>query len=173
MKLNKGEWSEVYVFLKLLAEGKLYAADKDLKKIEDIYYSVLEIINKDINRYFEHKNGRVSIKDESENIYKEYDVRDFAKHALNLLTSIIDNKGSSFEVADTTNFMSELGISKLKAKSQDKRDIILKVHDSVIGRDDILGFSIKSNLLIKYLKQTKFLKMKWMLKHLIVIITIE
>mgnify|MGYP003419049853 FL=1 len=146
MKLNKGEWSEVYVFLKLLAEGKLYAADKDLKKIEDIYYSVLEIINKDINRYFEHKNGRVSIKDESENIYKEYDVRDFAKHALNLLTSIIDNKGSSFEVADTTNFMSELGISKLKAKSQDKRDIILKVHDSVIGRDDILGFSIKSNL---------------------------
>ena len=34
MKLNKGEWSEVYVFLKLLAEGKLYAADKDLKKIE-------------------------------------------------------------------------------------------------------------------------------------------
>jgi hypothetical protein len=49
MKLNKGEWSEVYVFLKLLAEGKLYAADKDLKKIKDIYYSVLEIINKDIN----------------------------------------------------------------------------------------------------------------------------
>jgi type II restriction enzyme len=37
MKLNKGEWSEVYVFLKLLAEGKLYAADKDLKKIEDLF----------------------------------------------------------------------------------------------------------------------------------------
>jgi type II restriction enzyme len=41
MKLNKGEWSEVYVFLKLLAEGKLYAADKDLKKIEDIYYVIV------------------------------------------------------------------------------------------------------------------------------------
>jgi len=35
MKLNKGEWSEVYVFLKLLAEGKLYAADKDLNRMAD------------------------------------------------------------------------------------------------------------------------------------------
>jgi len=146
MKLNKGEWSEVYVFLKLLAEGKLYAADKDLKKIEDIYYSVLGIINKDIDRYFEHKNGRVLIKDEVQNLYKEYDVGDFATHALNLLGSIVDNKGSSFEVSGTTEFMKELGVTKLKAKSRDKKDIILKVHDAVISSDSILGFSIKSNL---------------------------
>ncbi len=29
---NKGEWSEIYVFLRLLEIGKLYAADKNLKK---------------------------------------------------------------------------------------------------------------------------------------------
>jgi len=29
---NKGEWSEAYVFLKLLGDGKLYAADQNLKK---------------------------------------------------------------------------------------------------------------------------------------------
>ncbi|MBD3211216.1 MAG: HpaII family restriction endonuclease, partial [Candidatus Lokiarchaeota archaeon] len=28
---NKGEWSEIYVFFKLLADGKLYAADGDLQ----------------------------------------------------------------------------------------------------------------------------------------------
>ena len=27
---NKGEWSEIYVLFKLLAEGKLYAADEHL-----------------------------------------------------------------------------------------------------------------------------------------------
>ena len=32
---NKGEWSELYVFLKLLGSGILYAADADLNKIEN------------------------------------------------------------------------------------------------------------------------------------------
>jgi HpaII restriction endonuclease. len=34
MKLrgNKGEWSEIYTFLKLLADGKLYAADENLTR---------------------------------------------------------------------------------------------------------------------------------------------
>ena len=31
-KLNKGEWAELYVLLRLLGEGKLYAADNMLKK---------------------------------------------------------------------------------------------------------------------------------------------
>ena len=34
---NKGEWAEIYIFLKLLADGKLYAADRNLKKIDDTY----------------------------------------------------------------------------------------------------------------------------------------
>ena len=146
MKLNKGEWSEVYVFLKLLAEGKLYAADKDLNRIADRYYSVLQVMREDIGKYFKHDGGKILILDKEGKLYREHDCKEFTLHSLSLLDSIIDNKGSSFEVADTTNFMSELGISKLKAKSQDKRDIIIKVHDAVIGTDSILGFSIKSNL---------------------------
>ena len=37
---NKGEWSELYVFLKLLGEGILYAADSDLNKIENLTATV-------------------------------------------------------------------------------------------------------------------------------------
>ena len=44
---NKGEWSELYVFLKLLGEGVLYAADADLKKIKDLYYPLIEILRKE------------------------------------------------------------------------------------------------------------------------------
>ena len=33
---NKGEWSEIYVLLRLLADGKIYAADSELNKLEDI-----------------------------------------------------------------------------------------------------------------------------------------
>jgi type II restriction enzyme len=146
MKLNKGEWSEVYVFLKLLAEGKLYAADKNLNRMPRRYYSVLQIMREDIGKYFKCEGGKVFILNKEGEIYKEHDCEEFTSHSLRLLNSIVNNKAPSFEVADATNFMSKLGISKLKAESQDKRDIIIKVHDSVIGTDEVLGFSIKSNL---------------------------
>ncbi|WP_423740652.1 HpaII family restriction endonuclease, partial [Enterococcus cecorum] len=37
-KFNKGEWSELYVFFSALAEGKIYAADENLQKIENTFY---------------------------------------------------------------------------------------------------------------------------------------
>ena len=40
---NKGEWSEIYVFLRLLEVGKLYAADADLNKMDDVFYNIINI----------------------------------------------------------------------------------------------------------------------------------
>ncbi len=39
---NKGEWSEMYVLLRLLGDGKIYAADENVHKIEDIYFPILK-----------------------------------------------------------------------------------------------------------------------------------
>ena len=39
---NKGEWSEIYVFLRLLAMGKLFAADADLNKIGGNFYNITD-----------------------------------------------------------------------------------------------------------------------------------
>ena len=36
-RLNKGDWSEAYVFLKLLAEGRIYSGDEDLNKVLSVY----------------------------------------------------------------------------------------------------------------------------------------
>lgn len=46
-KLNKGEWAEFYVLLKLLGEGKLYTADKMLKKKLDSYLDILKVIRQE------------------------------------------------------------------------------------------------------------------------------
>lgn len=35
---NKGEWSEIYAFLRLLEIKKLYAADSQLNKKDEILY---------------------------------------------------------------------------------------------------------------------------------------
>ena len=40
---NRGEWSELYTLLKLLAEGKLYPADNNLNLVEDIYYPISKV----------------------------------------------------------------------------------------------------------------------------------
>ena len=42
MKLakNKGEWSELYAFLKLLSLGRLYAADENVKRIDNVFFMI-------------------------------------------------------------------------------------------------------------------------------------
>lgn len=44
---NKGEWSELYVFLKLLAQGAVQAIDEKLEKAENIYYPINKIMRKE------------------------------------------------------------------------------------------------------------------------------
>jgi len=41
VKMNRGEWSEVYAFMKILSDGYLYAADADLNKIESVFFGSL------------------------------------------------------------------------------------------------------------------------------------
>lgn len=50
---NKGEWSEFYVFLRLLADGKIYGTDADLKKIDDICFKIFKIMREEYkgNKY--------------------------------------------------------------------------------------------------------------------------
>lgn len=43
-KVNKGEWTELYVFLKALSVGKIYAADEKLNKISNLFYMILSAI---------------------------------------------------------------------------------------------------------------------------------
>ena len=44
---NKGEWSEIYVLLRLLADGKIYAADSELNKLENVYFPIIKIIREE------------------------------------------------------------------------------------------------------------------------------
>ncbi len=41
---NIGEWSEIYTFLRVLADGELFAADANLDKIEDVTYKMGGVI---------------------------------------------------------------------------------------------------------------------------------
>jgi hypothetical protein len=140
---NKGEWSELYVFLKLLADKKLYAADSNLNKIESIYYPILKIFREN---YEYHTNSFIKVIDSSGRILLEVPVQEFKENALLLLEKIRTSTGRSFEVEEIRDFLQKIKISKIKAKSNEKRDITVVVHDIFTGFNPILGFSIKSRL---------------------------
>ena len=40
-RLNRGEWSEIYAFIKVLSERQLLAADADLTPLPDVFYPCL------------------------------------------------------------------------------------------------------------------------------------
>ena len=45
---NKGEWSEVYIFFKVIADRKLYAADSKFNVIKDVFLDVISVIREEV-----------------------------------------------------------------------------------------------------------------------------
>lgn len=147
IKQNKGEWSELYVFLKLLGDGVLYAADADLNKIDDLYYPLIEVLRKE-NEQIKHyvKNDlNINIIDDAGNNLLTLPATEFETKA-KLLLSAIKKSGSTFSVPTIEEFMQIIKCSKVKADSMDKSDITLILHDFKTYRNEMFGFSIKSKL---------------------------
>lgn len=148
---NKGEWSEIYVFLRLLEIGKLYAADEKLNKIDNIFYNIINIIRNEsigtLEFIYNKKQKNVTVIDCNTNneILRE-NIAVFKKEADRLYESILTSTGSAFSLEETEKFLYSLGVHTLKAKSSDKSDIKIKIHDINTGYEAIQGFSIKSRL---------------------------
>lgn len=151
MKANKGEWSEFYVFLTLLAEGKLYAADENLNRIPDIFYPILEIIRKETEtEEYKYKTAdghkhTVCILLNGKCI-ADLPVAVFKNQANVLLKELQKAHKSAFSISQTEKFSSSIFVSKIKAGSTEKADIQLKLHDIYTGYKPEVGFSIKSDL---------------------------
>lgn len=147
---NIGEWSELYTLFKLLSEGKLYAADQNTNRIPDIYYDALKAIRNQKDGKWEYKrNGSVKVINAvTDEVICVIPIDEFTKQADILLNAMKGkkNKKGAFDVPKAGEFAESIKCSALKAKSQDKADIYLMVHDIMSGRDDTFGFSIKSQL---------------------------
>ncbi len=145
---NKGEWSEIYVFLKILSDARIYGADKDLKRNDSLFYDVRKIIRDEgcgkVDYVIDKEKGCVRIVTDGTTV-AEILFEKFGEESAYLLKSIISGK-NAFGVERAEIFIEELGCHKLKAPSPDKTDISMQIHDSVTCMEPVLGFSIKSNL---------------------------
>ena len=147
IKQNKGEWSELYVFLKLLGDGVLYAADSDLNKIKDLYYPLISIIRNENNkiRKYKKEDSTINVVEESGNIILSLPMNEFKDKAKVLLNAIKESD-KTFAVPEIEDFMQTIDSHKVKADSMDKTDITVILHDNKTYTDTQFGFSIKSKL---------------------------
>ena len=149
---NKGEWSEIYVFLRLLAVGKLFAADENLNKMDSVFYDVLKIFREEEHCKLEFNYNKaentVSVVNTSISVpVLTMPADKFRQEADYLYDRIVNNGGNgAFYIEETEKFLNSIQISKIKAASNQKEDIVIKLHDLNNGCDRIQGFSIKSKL---------------------------
>ena len=148
---NKGEWSEIYVFLRLLEMGKLYAADSELNKLDDVFYNIINIIRSENVGRLEFRIDRVNsfisvVNTETNTFLCNISISEFKENADKLYNEIVSANASSFFVDDVETFLERMDVKTLKAKSTDKADIRIKIHDINSGYTSVQGFSIKSRL---------------------------
>ena len=157
--LNKGEWAEFYVMLKLLGEGKLYAADNKLKKKLDSYLDVLKIIRQEyetqvLEYIVDRDDSSVIVKPQgAETVLATIPMTEFEKCATTLFQGIKHAKGMSISAPDSVcEFAKVIYVGKPKApavkalKKQfgGKNDIFIEVRDGQTAIVSVMGFSIKS-----------------------------
>ena len=147
-KGNKWEWSEVYVLLKILADVKVYAADSELNKLEDVYLPIIKTIREEtkdeIKEYTAVKMISIYINGAK---VKELLATEFESESVNLLNenNSKDSK-ESFSVESTQNFRDKILCYKLFTHAIDKNDIMVKITDADTVYSPRIDSLIKSEL---------------------------
>lgn len=153
-RYNKGEWSEPYVLLKLLADGKLHAADENLNAIPHLYYPLINVLRFEAKSKFVYgyenyafkESTNIRITDSNNNTLATIPIIDFKEKSLKLFEEIKAGKGTFPVSSDIEDFLNAIQVTRKAEKPTSKRDITIIVHDEETGHTPELGFSIKSKL---------------------------
>lgn len=145
---NKGEWSELYVLYSLFADHKIAAANNHLEPTGH-FYNFLKIFRNDTPE--EQIIYELSEQDKVKIVSNRLPVREVSTAGLSAKTKRIFNQiqnanESTFEVIEAERLMPIFSLSKIKANSGQKSDIIATIKDDIISETDPYGFSIKSRV---------------------------
>ncbi|MGC1473504.1 MAG: HpaII family restriction endonuclease [Psychroserpens sp.] len=146
MRGNKGEWSELFTFFKLLAAGKLFSADENLNQTKS-FVKIISIDRGDAGKVLNFKlcpGSSINIIDETSNKVVLSFSQSIAKDIANkLVTEIISKTGVSEGLKKT---IQKLSITQVAEKSKSKGDISILIYDPEHGISSQQKFSIKSFL---------------------------
>lgn len=148
MGYNRGEWTELYVLMKLLGDKQIDICDSNLRKIEDVYYPIIKIFKDSIdNEELEFIIGdiiKIVLDDEE---IQQIEITEFIENANKVLEGIkaYSGKKGAFDIDGIEEIIKKLKI-KVKKSSDEKDDFKAQVKDRTRHSEPILTFSIKSKL---------------------------
>lgn len=145
---NKGEWSELYVFVQALLNKKIHLANKDLTpKANSVRIDKVTTLNHD-RSYYINDSSVVTIKDKESNAeIGKVDITNLiTQEVLDTLRDKIKSTKGTFGIADFKVVQDALGLSIVKGgTSNQKADIVFDVQtDEYETLNE--GYGIKSYL---------------------------
>ena len=145
MRGNKGEWSELYALLRLLADGKIKTDISD----ENCWLPVLQVMREDSESF------KLEFRRSQKNFVELYSNNDrvctlktdeLADMATKILDGINGGSDLAFEIDGAAEIMDALSLTKIKSPANRKADIEVKIHDPFTNYDRICCYSIKSDI---------------------------
>lgn len=159
-KFNRGEWTEAYVFMRLLSDGRIYGASSELKKDLTTYIDIVNIIRDEpekillFERFLDQDTAFVKAtkNDDEIRIVTVPEISSYASYLYENIKSLSKNR--TIEVQKVQDYLESLGIDSPKAnlsksakeKYGAKTDIIITIRDSLDQSTTTEGFSIKSHI---------------------------
>ena len=144
---NKGEWSELFTFVKIIAEQQILLANENLEPTGS-YFKVSKLTGNNIDlNFFIIDQNRIEVINKNSESAKTIQIKELINSDLlnNLIAQIKAGKGT-FTIPDFEVLQDALGLTTIKGgTSYQKADIVLDIYNETIAKENE-GFSIKSYL---------------------------
>ncbi|MEI8362870.1 MAG: HpaII family restriction endonuclease [Betaproteobacteria bacterium] len=143
---NKGEWSEIYALLKVVADKKLYRGDGNLSRLGNAVLPIVKVLRDESDGTYEYGINQNIVIINGAGCEFKIQISEFKRHAATLLSEIKLATSASFAIPVIEDFIASFNCTSLKASSDVKSDIRIVLHDTTTCTSPELGFSIKSQL---------------------------
>ena len=146
-KQNKGEWSELLAFVRILTEQKIILSNENLEPTQN-YFKVNRVTGKNIDiDFLLVDQDKIEVVDRNTGKVQNIAIESLINENVlgNLVKAIKDGK-RTFSVPDFEIIQNALGLTVVKlGNSSQKADIILDIQNETINKVNE-GFNIKSYL---------------------------
>lgn len=165
-KFNRGDWSEAYVFLKLLGGGRIFGATPEFERDPSNFMEVIEVLRFENNRPKDNvlkfkrsvSGSLADISARSDDvefaIITSTELSNYAEKLYNAIRTVTDGR-RKIEIPEIQNYLEAIKFSSPKAPAftveqseryGSKTDIVITTKDSIDHVYSTNGFSIKSHI---------------------------
>ncbi|MCU0323486.1 MAG: HpaII family restriction endonuclease [Chitinophagaceae bacterium] len=144
---NKGEWTELLVFIKLLVEQRIFLSDENLNPTIN-FFNIEKVTTQNLDlEFFIINKSEIEVRNKKNEEIRYVNIdKILNKEILSELVDKIKSGTSTFELPDFDIIQDTLGFSVIKGgNSNQKADIQLDITDNLITKENE-GFGIKSYL---------------------------